>query len=512
MPDRVNDFLRQLISLGIRALGFVLHLSLLVRTLAFSRQQRRLQRRFGVDNQTPIRSFERETERLIESVGRSRGPKALWAITSGSTGKPKRLLYTNRRLRALKWIYIDAFTRMCCSLRIKRTSLYVFSSFTKDDSLTSLLLNDRRLPHFFTTLQAPYRVQCDATIKTLVNQYGSAAVRLWLLIVANPGVLYATNPSTLVAFLDEVKNDWLRVRQFTKDWSKSRADFPAQINLIARRLCSTGWQERIAQVANSDTPLELAQFAPAVATYMCWTGGYVQTFLSRLASHLPSPRYRLVPMYSMSTETIETIPCFESSRTSFLPLAPGVLYEFLAEDAADEPRNLLRPDQLVAGHAYTMVVSDAFGLKRYQTDDLFYCDGITHGLPSLSFLRRRSLQHSFTGEKLTAEQLSIVYKELDCSNAFFTCVPCIASSPHYRVFGVGGKVERDLSSEIDDRLAALNSEYKSKRLGGRLGKISFEEISLEEFLRRIPAAKDTWETQFKFLPLYLEPLNCEVGH
>jgi hypothetical protein len=467
-----------------------------------------------VDDNTPICSFEPETRRLIESAGKRLGQKALWAETSGSTGKPKRLLYTKRRLRSLKWIYIDVFARVCWSLKISRTSLYVFSSFTEDDSLTSLLLDDRKLPGFITTLQAPYRVHCDAAIKALIEQYGGAAVRLWLLTIANPGVLYSTNPSTIVAFLDELKNDWLRVRQLTKDWYECRAQFPRQLNLIARRLGSTGCRERLAQVATSDSPLELAQIAPAVATYMCWTGGYVQPFLNRLASHLPSPRYRLVPMYSMSTETIETIPCFDDGQTSFLPLAPGVLYEFVEDSRSDVPQNLWRPDQLVAGRAYALVVSDAFGLKRYQTDDLFYCDGLSHGLPNLSFLRRRSLQYSFTGEKLTAEQLSIVYEELtrDCSNVFLTCVPCAGATPHYRVFAVGGKIDRDLSSEIDSRLAALNSEYKSKRFGGRLGQISFEEITFEEFLQRIPSAHETWETQFKFLPLYREPLNCKASN
>ena len=46
-------------------------------------------------------------------------------------------------------------------------------------------------------------------------------------------------------------------------------------------------------------------------------------------------------MYAMSTETIETVPHFRAdSEPAFLPLAPGVLYEFLElteEGAPDEP-------------------------------------------------------------------------------------------------------------------------------------------------------------------------------
>ena len=36
-------------------------------------------------------------------------------------------------------------------------------------------------------------------------------------------------------------------------------------------------------------------------------------------------------MFSMSTETVETIPDYRREETAFLPAAPGVVHEFLPE-------------------------------------------------------------------------------------------------------------------------------------------------------------------------------------
>src|SRR6185369_13527187 len=203
---------------------------------------------------------------------------------------PKEILYTRRRLLALKLTFSDMFARACYAFQIARTSLYVFSSFETDTSLTSLLLDENKieLPHYLSTLQAPYRVQHHPAIDSLVSIYGAAAVRLWLLTISNPGVLYSTNPSTLSTFLDELAHDWSRSSKLIKDWCKDPASFSPAIHRIFRHLQSRGCHQRLKQIAESAGPMPLALCAPAVTTYICWTGGYVQQFLDRLAVHLPA--------------------------------------------------------------------------------------------------------------------------------------------------------------------------------------------------------------------------------
>lgn len=509
MRGNVNDLLRTIIGWTVTFLGWVSGELQRFRILFFSLNQERLKRKYSLSPGMPILSYGPELVRLIQAAAIKAGPRARLAETSGSTGKAKQILYTKRRLFELKLTFSDMFARACHALSIKRTSLYVFNSFQTDTSLTSLLLGEYRLPNYLSTLQAPYRVQHHSAIQALVSKYGPAAVRFWILAISNPGVLYSTNPSTISTFLDELVSEWCRSSKLIKDWCEHPASFSSDVHRIARRLESRGCAARLQRIALSGAPLPLSVCAPAVEAFICWTGGYVKPFLDRLARHLPSPRYRLIPMYSMSTESVETVPYFQGEDVAFLPIAGGVVYEFIEENNSD---NLLSPQQLESGKLYAMVVSDGYGLRRYQTGDLFLCKRKINGLPDLTFAKRQSLGYSFTGEKLTAEQLSSVFEKLRAmypalvGDRFLTCVPSQPANalPHYSVVLIGHQssaFEHDLLATVcDELLAEINCEYQSKRASGRLGPMRFMEIEIQEFAERL-AENGYWENQFKFLPL-----------
>jgi hypothetical protein len=384
-----------------------------------------------------------------------------------------------------------------------------------------MLLNENKLPPYVATLQAPYRVQQHPSIRALVSEYGASAVRLWILTLSNPGVLYATNPSTISAFLDDLQSNWIKCSRLARDWHRHPHGFDRAVRKIAGRIESRGSAKRLRSIVAGNTPIHLQQFAPAVQAYICWTGGYLQPFLDRLAKHLPSPRYRLLPMYSMSTETVETEPVFRSGEVHFLPLARGVVYEFIKACDDDRAENLLTPDQLEPGQTYTMVVSDPYGLRRYQTGDLFLCrcklNGQLNALPDLLFLRRRALEYSFIGEKVTAEQLTAVFDQLRAqypeilSDAFLTCVPSLPRQemPHYKIVLISEKTVRSqdlIANRCDELLGAMNCEYRNKRANGTLAPIRFTQSRPAEFAERFV---DGWETQFKFLPLYQRTWESE---
>ena len=503
MRALLNDYLRYVIGWTIKFLGLVGSGAQLLQIISFRANQKRLKRKYGISYDTPALPYGPEVENSIRNAALVHGSNARFATTSGSTGKPKKILYTPRRLFAMKLIFSDMFARVCFACRIARTSLYVFSSFETDTSLTSLLLDERSLPNYFSTLQAPYRVQHHPAIRSLVSKYSATAVRLWLLTVSNPGVIYSTNPSTISTFLDEVARDWPRSSRLINDWCGDPASFTPAVHKIFHRLKSRGYRKRLKQITLSDGPMSLASCAPAVKTYICWTGGYVQPFLDCLAKYLPAPRYTLIPMYSMSTETIETLSHFGDHDAAFLPLAPGIVYEFV-----DDTGNLIDPDQLEPDKLYEMVVSDAHGLKRYRTDDLFRCERKIHNLPDLTFVRRRTLAYSFTGEKLTGEQLSAVFEQLRLmyptllTDRFLTCVP--SQPPHYKLLLIGDSRPGDdlIAASCDALLCEINCEYRTKRSSGRLGPIELVNIKLNDFVQTNP----TWGTQFKFLPLIRDPV------
>jgi hypothetical protein len=519
MRGVLNDGLRWLIGFGLTGLGLVLEIVHRIKIRTFSWNQKRLRQDYGINADTPILAYGSELEQHIGAAAVRSGGDAGFALTSGSTASPKRILYTKRRLRSVGLTYLGVFARCYWALPIRRKSLYLFSALGKDDSLTSMLLNESGLPSYLATLQAPYRVQGHAALQDLASRYGATAVRLWILAIANPGVLYSTNPSTLSTFLDELATDWQRSARLVVDYCKCPQEFQPLVHTLARRLSSRGSVGRLARIATSTAPLPLQVCAPAVEAYVCWTGGYVKPFLKRLASYLPAARYRLIPMYSMATETIETVSHFGAAATAFLPLASRVLYEFVEEGAADRPENLLKAEELQVGKAYALVVSDPYGLRRYQTSDVFLCRGFVEGLPDLHFLRRRGFEYSFSGEKLTSEHVSLVFQKLRQefswlgADAFLTCVPSQPldeAIPHYKLILVGSAcaaAERagdEVARRCDALLGAVNREYEDKRDSRRLEAMRFMRLSLVDFVDRVGGARhrNTWEAQFKFLPFY----------
>jgi hypothetical protein len=511
MSGLVNDAFRFVIARTIVLLGVWLDLWQRFRIVRFTANQRRLKQKYRLNDDTPVVSYGPRVVESIRHAAAHAGRDAGFATTSGSTGEPKRILYTKRRVGTLKFTFSDMFMRAVRAYGLKRTGLYVFSSFSRDATLTSLLLNEPRLPPYLSTLQAPYRLQQHDAIRALAAQYGASAVRLWLLTIANPGVLYATNPSTISSFFDELQTNWTGCSALVRDWHDRRHQFPPALRKLVRRITSRGSTRRLRVVATSETSVAITHFAPAVRAYICWTGGYVKPFLDRLANHLQPDRYRLIPMYSMSTETVETETVFRNGDAQFLPLAPGVVYEFIPANAGDGPENLLTPAQLKSGETYAMVVSDAYGLRRYQTGDLFECRRQIKGLPDLIFLRRRGLEYSFIGEKVTAEQLNVVFRHMRAQfsetigDAFLTCVPSLPphESPQYKFVLIrdsnSGLNAHLLASHCDKLLSQLNCEYHNKRRSGSLAPPTFIQSTPGAFAERFAG---TWETQFKFLPLY----------
>ena len=512
MRELVNDALRFLIARMIALLGVVLNLRQRFRIARFAANQRRLKRKYRLHADTPVVSYGPRVVESIRHAAAHAGRDVRFALTSGSTGEPKKILYTNRRLRALKFTFTDMFARAVRAYGLKRTSLYVFSSFSQDASLTSMLLDETKLPVYFSTLQAPYRIQHHPSIRALVSQYGASAVRVWLLAITNPGVLYATNPSTISTFFDDLQNNWITCSRLATDWYNDPNNFDPTLRRLVRRVTSRGSTKRLRLIGTSARPIPLVEFAPAVRAYICWTGGYVKPFLDRLAKHLPPPRYRLIPMYSMSTETVETETVFRDVDVQFLPLARSVVYEFIPAGANDYAENLIAPAQLTPGQTYAMVVSDSYGLRCYQTGDLFTCRRMTNGLPDLAFLRRRALEYSFIGEKVTAEQLNIAFDRLrtehpaTLADAFLTCVPSLPlnEKPHYKIILIrDSPITPDaslLAARCDELLINLNCEYKNKRASGSLAPAKFIHASAASFAQGF---ENSWETQFKFLPLYL---------
>lgn len=514
MRAAANDALRFLIAVFLRGAGAVTEALHRVRARNHELLRTRLRRRLDIRPETKLATEVPPVK--PRSDGSPHGNQRI-ASTSGTRGTPKLVAYSRRRIAGVRWVFVDSFTRMFWMLGVRRTSLYVFGPIQSDDSLSGLLLSESGRASCLATLQAPYRVHAWEPLRRLQASYGGAAVRLWVLAVSNPGVLYSTNPSTISTFFDALEGDWSRCSALVRDSVRNADAVNPSLVTVTRRIASRGYRRRLARIAESPTYLPIDEWAPAARMYVCWTGGYVAPFLERLATRLPASRFRRVPMYSMSTETIETVPDFRLGEPAFLPMAPGVYCEFLEANGSREPGRLLEPTQLATGSAYELVVSHGHGLRRYCTDDLFRVERFVGDLPDLRFLRRRGLSYSFTGEKLTGTQASLAYERLRAAfpdlldDQALTCFPCrqpANSLPHYRLVIVyPGRTDPGsvpgLAPRFDELLCAMNAEYRSKRASGRLGSVRLERIGLRKLRERLPAGGAAGlDSQFKFLPLY----------
>jgi acyl-coenzyme A synthetase/AMP-(fatty) acid ligase len=139
MRGHVNDCLRGIIASLTTTAGLLSNTLLRLRIVRYTRNQKRLKRKYGINSDTPVLPYGPQIVQSIQTKARRRAQSAQ---TSGSTGQPKEILYTKRRLLTLKLTFSEMFARACHAFAIKRTSLYVFSSFQTDESLTSLLLDE----------------------------------------------------------------------------------------------------------------------------------------------------------------------------------------------------------------------------------------------------------------------------------------------------------------------------------------------------------------------------------
>jgi len=509
----LQDLLRRVIGEALVLSGHLLALRHEARIRGYRATQDRLRARYAVEPDTPVRTWGPEVQAMVEVWAEAQPKPVRFAETSGTTARPKRLAYPKRRVLLVQWAFVESFSRLYAAETLSRHSLYVFAAIDGDPSLTGMMLEEGAGPSYVSTLQAPYRAHGLSSMRRLAEMYGADAARLWVLALSNPGVLYATNPSTLSTFFDRVQANWREVTRLVRDWVRASGRFEPGVRAVAARLLSAGAMARLADLAAAERPLPLSAWAPAVELVVCWDGGYVAPFLERLDGHLDPDRHRRRPMYSMSTEVLETVPhYFAPGEQAFLPIAPRVLYELLPEGAEDDPAQLMAPWEAAPGERYTLVVSDAYGLVRYQTGDLFECVRLVDGLPDLRFVRRRDLEHSFTGEKLTAAQVQAAFHQLReafgaLEGTYLTLVPDAPTdgTPGYRLLVLAAHAPQldleALAGQLDAALCAANPEYASKRRTGRLAAPTAHLDPPDRFAARV-SGQGSWESQFKFLPLY----------
>ncbi len=443
--------------------------------------------RNGITNFKPS-DFAEQKERLSQVFEKMTAPK-YFARTSGTTSEPKLVPYDLKRTRFLQKTFLRSMITLTSDFKGPKT-FYVFASLKKDDSLTSGMMEEKN-PSTLELLQAPYRYLHTKEGQSLIERVGELSARIMVLVITQPRFLYATNPSTLTFFLKELEAHWKDVRIHLK-----------KIPPGLMRLKDTDGERRIMNFVMREKAPKLQELLPHLTAVITWDGGYVKPFLDQLKSLLPGVSF--LPMYSMSTETIETLPHKVKDRICFLPVSRGVFPEF-HEPGSEKYQT---PFDLEKGKFYELLVNDEWGLRRYRTGDLFLVKDLVNGLPDLAFLRRKGMTSSLTGEKLTEEhvhELSVTLKKRypELGHSSFSFFPVSHQGEFGYEMAVVGRVSLPaaLSEVADKELGKINSEYASKVSSGRLKSLAARIMSEQE-LAALMGKENHWESQFKVLPLY----------
>ena len=482
-----------------------------IRLAWYQRDQRVLARRYGIEGCEPELYGDSTHRRILERARMVREPQE-FAWTSGTTRDSKQLLYPKRRIRVLQHAYVAQAILAYRHARLGRPAFYFLTSMAPDRSVSGLLAREP-LPWWLGRYILCDSIVYEPAVARLIERYPQDVLHLTLLLLNAPVLIAMANPSSLYIIISRAQRDWDSVRtqirgvlaeSGLREFEKQRG------SAIYLR------ETRVRQLLESPTCPPVKALLPELKMVYCWQGGYVQPFLDNLQEQLADLQPIFRPMFSMSTETVAYLIYPRVSTTAGLPIYPGVCYEFIEADDEVSARNLLKPWELHIGQRYLMVVSDAYGLKRYQTNDVFECLGMERHTPLLRFQGRAGLSYSFTGEKITDQQLLDVYamirQKTGVIGVFFTCFPKLNKGhvPGY-VFVCITEPQATLPSTIstemfDKALMEVNDEYANKRKSGRLNEPEIVTVNPQQLITRLVNSHARYQyassAQFKFLPLY----------
>jgi len=508
----LNTMARSFIVWGMKRLAPYAHRKAMSEVTNFKQNQHRLKLEYQITPNTPCRLYDEELRKTISEL-----PNVEWVKTSGSTKEPKIIAFDRSRLANVKKSFAGVTLRSADSFDAQRPIVFTLASLADDESFTAIMTNKE--PSQFDLWVTPHRALAINSVRKLTETYSVHALRIWGIVLSNPGWLYSTNPSTQAGFFHALSQEWDTHLKLLRDYFETPEQFSTDIHRVAAKIVTTGWRERGAVLLNSARPLKPTEWLN-IEAYCSWDGGNTAPFLRQLEGYLPDIQF--IPMFSMSTETLETLTVYDNGTPHFVTIAPNVLYEFLPEGAEDDPTLLLSGWDLCPGERYVMVVSDPYGLRRYVTEDVFLCKELFHGVPDLRFLHRRGLTWSYTGEKITGEQLAQVYEQLaerftELREVQMTTIPSHPSGrrlPGYALYLTtpgNSHVDTDLETPsiaacFDTFLSEVNDEYASKRHSSRLHSPEAIWIPFDVLAARLRGEEaDTqnreWDSQFKLLPL-----------
>ncbi len=413
----------------------------------------------------PLSTYE-EMEPWIEQIcEKDRGQKILteepvlmFERTSGSSGKNKLIPYT----RTFKSSVQRAFGAWMSGYYQKFPNGLGKKSYW---SLSPLLTGKEKTPsgiqiglesdsEYLDPISAFFHRQTsavsDADIQSRSDWMSQTALKL--MECEDLGLISVWSPTFFLSLWEEVKK-----------WMES-GRLPSEL------------QRRIV-----DNPGVMSQALwPGLQMVSSWGCGPSERYFQQLRTIFPHAFLEKKGL--MATEGVVTFPLHLLDREQpLLVLASrSHFYEFV--DAGSPGSRPLFSWQLKKGGVYKPILTAANGFTRYQLMDLIECTGFEGNTPCFVFRDKAENIADFTGEKLTAAQLShdlneaVRNLEIAMSFALFSVVQ---EHPHHYVLFIettdSGKL-RALETDLE-LILCQGHHYNLSRQTGQLGPLKVVKVS-----------------------------------
>lgn len=474
----------------------------------------------------PIRDFEGFRPfitRMLrgESSVLTRDQPVLFAETSGTTGEPKYLPVTSRALR-------DEFALMRrwyhYALRdhphlLGQQRLAIVGSAMEDETATGVPSGSasgmvfqripKRLRRRYVVPEWVARIQDYDARYFMIARF---ALGTRISFIATP------NPSTLIRLADVVDQEKERLIRAIHDGTLGVELPEGAIGPMAGAALAPQHHRarELQEFADQHGRLRPADCWPDLSLIGCWLGGSVGVQASKLQHH-----YGEVPLRDlgyMASEGHFSVP-FTDGTPSGLPALTTTYFEFIPEEIADQANPETIPlEGLEVGKQYSIVITTASGLYRYDIHDVIEVTGSYGRTAVIGFVRKGSDMANITGEKLHVNHLLAAVEELrarfNLGVDHYRAVPDLENAC-YAVFLelTPGEAAEEITNEmvlaLDQSLARLNVEYAQKRASKRLGAPRFHVVrpGWAEAERRRFINVGRRDVQFKWKILCLEASN-----
>lgn len=450
------------------------------------------------DLRSAIEAQEKNRELLLTS-----DPPVLFTQTSGTTGVPKHIPILKETVRAIRrYQSLFAYAQWQGVPAIYDGSVLVISGHTIEGRLPGGTPFGSMSGLMFDCL--PGAIRRKSLLRgggPVESDYRQRYLNIAVRALADPtlSVLATPNPSTILKLLAVIRSEFPTLLEMLAGKSQSDVE-----SLSRPYPVSSARLSQLQALVGHAARLDCATLWPNLQAVVTWTGGNCAMLIAGLRALLP-PRTRVIEMGYLSSECLGTVNV-DVLNNRCVPTLEENFFEFSEVEDEAPGAKLLLLHHLQAGRKYAVIVTTRNGLYRYAMNDIVEVTGFFNRTPTIRFLQKGKGVTNITGEKLYEHQVTEAVAQVlnvhGVRSEFFVMLADVEEL-RYTLCVEHAALPVELERQLEERLSAMNIEFKAKRASGRLQPIRVLQVrpGTGDAYRQHCVSKGQREAQFKLIRL-----------